>query len=117
MHEFIAKHENHIAGVLSGFDRLVFRGTLRSISWAEGMNHYLHANDVLLKDIGTHVERVSQRLKQASLAGAECTARPDPVSALGGNKQGRDRSRDRIARQHREWADLCSEGRGTVLDF
>ena len=76
MHEFIAKHENHIAGVLSGFDRLVFRGTLRSISWAEGMNHYLHANDVLLKDFGTHVERVSQRLKQASLAGAECTARP-----------------------------------------
>jgi len=56
MHEFIAKHENHIAGVLSGFDRLVFRGTLRSISWAEGMNHYLHANDVLLKDFGTHVE-------------------------------------------------------------
>ena len=76
MHEFIAKHENHIAGALSGFDRLVFRGTLRSISWAEGMNHYLHANDVLLKDFGTHVERVSQRLKQASLAGAECTGRP-----------------------------------------
>jgi hypothetical protein len=76
MHEFIAKHENHIAGVLSGFDRLVFRGTLRSISWAEGMNHYLHANDVLLKDFGTHVERVSQHLKQASLAGAECTGRP-----------------------------------------
>jgi hypothetical protein len=36
MQEFIAKHKEEIAGVLSGFDRLVFRGTLRSISYAEG---------------------------------------------------------------------------------
>jgi hypothetical protein len=37
MQEFIAKHKEEIAEVLSGFDRLVFRGTLRSISYAEGM--------------------------------------------------------------------------------
>jgi len=37
MNEFIAKHAEGIAGVLSGFDRLVFRGTLRSISYPEGM--------------------------------------------------------------------------------
>jgi|SRR3989442_9431506 hypothetical protein len=30
-----------IAGVLSGFDRLVFRGTLRSINYPEGMMGYL----------------------------------------------------------------------------
>jgi hypothetical protein len=30
MHEFIAKHQDKIAGTLSGFDRLVFRGHLRS---------------------------------------------------------------------------------------
>ena len=29
MNELIAKHAGGIAGVLSGFDRLVFRGTLR----------------------------------------------------------------------------------------
>jgi len=40
MQEFIAKHREEIAGVLSGFDRLVFRGTLRSISYAEGMLGY-----------------------------------------------------------------------------
>ena len=32
MHEFIAKHQDKIAGTLSGFDRLVFRGHLRSVA-------------------------------------------------------------------------------------
>ena len=34
MHEFIARHQEQIVGVLSGFDRLVFRGTLRSVAYA-----------------------------------------------------------------------------------
>ena len=37
MKEFIAKHKEEITRVLSGFDRLVFRGTLRPISYPEGM--------------------------------------------------------------------------------
>ena len=76
MHEFIAKHEDKITGTLSGFDRLVFRGTLRSIAHDEGMKRYLWANQVLLKDFGAHVERVSRRLKEASLAEAEALGRP-----------------------------------------
>ena len=36
MQEFIAKHQDKIAGTLSGFDRLVFRGHLRSISYPGG---------------------------------------------------------------------------------
>jgi len=50
MQEFIAKHREEIAGVLSGFDRLVFRGTLRSISYAEGMMGYLWAKQVRLTE-------------------------------------------------------------------
>jgi len=41
MHEFIAKHQDKIIGTLSGFDRLVFRGTLRSIAHEAGMRRYL----------------------------------------------------------------------------
>jgi hypothetical protein len=41
MNEFIAKHVEGIAGVLSGFDRLAFQGTLRPISYPEGMNGLL----------------------------------------------------------------------------
>jgi hypothetical protein len=76
MQEFIAKHQNKIVGTLSGFDRLVFRGTLRAIAYKEGMDRYLWANQVLLKNFGSHVERVSRRLKEASLTAAEALGRP-----------------------------------------
>src|SRR5438046_3572104 len=46
MQEFIAKHRDEITGVLSGFDRLVFRGTLRSLSHVNGMDTYLAMNKV-----------------------------------------------------------------------
>lgn len=70
MKEFIAKHQDQIVAVLSGFDRLVFRGTLRRIAYADGMRRYLSASQVLLKDFGRHVEEVSERLKAASVAQA-----------------------------------------------
>src|SRR5258706_16010957 len=76
MHEFIAKHQDKITGTLSGFDRLILRGTLRSITFVDGLRHYLHANDVLLKDFGSHVERVSRRLKEASENEAHELGRP-----------------------------------------
>jgi hypothetical protein len=76
MHQFIAKHQEQIVGVLSGFDRVVFRGTLRPIAYAEGMRRYLRATHVLLKDFGRHVEEVSNRLKEASLAQARALGRP-----------------------------------------
>ncbi len=76
MQEFIAKHREEIAGVLSGFDRLVFRGTLRSLCHVGGVMSYLSANSVLLKDFGRHVHEVSERLKQASLAEAQRQGRP-----------------------------------------
>ena len=76
MQQFIAKHQDQISGVLSGFDRLVFRGTLRSIAYAQGMSQYLWNNQILLKEFGSHVEQVSQRLKAASLAEATAAGRP-----------------------------------------
>src|ERR1700716_3067021 len=74
--KFIAKHQDDISGVLSGFDRLVLRGTLRSIAHTQGMNGYLWSNQIRLKDFGSHVEQVSQRLKASSLAEASAVGRP-----------------------------------------
>jgi hypothetical protein len=76
MREFIAKYRGKIAGMLSGFDRLVFRGTLRSLSYVKGMKYYLAANGVLLKDFGSHVEQASQQLKDASVSLAHQLKRP-----------------------------------------
>jgi len=76
MHEFIAKHQDKIAGILSGFDRLVFRGHLRSIGHPQGMMGYLWGNQVLLKNFGEHAEQITERLKEASLAHAKACGRP-----------------------------------------
>ena len=76
MQEFIAKHQDKIAGTLSGFDRLVFRGHLRSIGHPQGMMTYLWFNQVLLKNFGDHVAEVTERLKEASLAEAKAYGRP-----------------------------------------
>ena len=76
MLQFIARHQDQIAGVLSGFDRLVFRGTLRSIAYPAGMEQYLASSQILLKDFGAHVEQVSRRLKAASVAEAIAADRP-----------------------------------------
>ena len=71
MNEFIARHAERMTGVLGGFDRLVFRGTLRPISYPEGMMGYLSGNSVRLTGFGRHVLQVSERLKQACKAKAE----------------------------------------------
>src|SRR5262249_59344564 len=76
MQEFIAKHQDKIAGTLAGFDRLVFRGHLRSISHPRGMMTYLWINQILLKNFGNHVAEVTERLKEASLAEAKAYGRP-----------------------------------------
>lgn len=76
MDKFIMKHRDEITGVLSGFDRVVFRGWLRSLSYPEGMMRYLSMNDVRLVDFGAHVQQVSERLKEAVRAHAEALGRP-----------------------------------------
>ena len=41
MNKFSAKFSEQIEGTISGFDRLVFRGTLRAIAYELGMKTYL----------------------------------------------------------------------------
>ena len=41
-------------GVLSEFDRLVLRGTLRRLSYAAGMKGFLDGRRVLLKHFGDY---------------------------------------------------------------
>ena len=78
MQKFINKYRDQICGVLSGFDRLVFRGSLRRLNYgvwdpqlhamvAHGMEQYLWQNRILFKDYQEHVKRVSERLKKESL--------------------------------------------------
>ena len=78
MQQFIEKYKDEITGVLSGFDRLVFRGSLRRLNhgWrdsslnavvAQGMEEYLWQNKILFKHYQEHVKRVSERVRKAAL--------------------------------------------------
>jgi hypothetical protein len=78
MRQFIEKYREQSVGVLSGFDRLVFRGSPRRLNqsaWdpsrnvmvALGMEQYCWQNHVLFKDYGGHVRRVSERVKNQAL--------------------------------------------------
>jgi len=76
MNQFIQKYEENITGTLSGWDRIVFRGTLRMLCFVDGMMGYLARVGVLLKDFGEHAQAMTGRLIAASLAAAEEAARP-----------------------------------------
>jgi len=56
--------------VLSGFDRLVLRGSLRSMAFQLGIMGYLWREQVLLKDFAKHAEQTTALLKEGSLATA-----------------------------------------------
>jgi len=68
MQQFIAKFEKDIQGVLSGFDRVLFRGSLRRLNHAGGMKMYLAQNNILCKHYEDHVKAVSQKVKKTVLA-------------------------------------------------
>jgi hypothetical protein len=76
MNAFLQKHADAVIGILSGFDRVLFRGTLRNLCFAEGMGVYLSVNNVLLKDAGAHFDAVCERIKTASARKAEEQKRP-----------------------------------------
>src|SRR6516162_6939066 len=84
MNQFIQKFQPHLSGVLTGFDRLVFRGNL-GLNHETGMMGYLWANGLGLKDFGTHTEQMSQRVRELSLAVMRSAGRP--IRYLNSGKQ------------------------------
>lgn len=86
MQQFIDRYASQINGVLSGFDRLVFRGSLRRLNYgwrdatlkafvSTGMEQYLLQNKILFKDYFQQVKGLSQRLR-------DCSVKPFEVQGL-----------------------------------
>jgi hypothetical protein len=67
MQSFLQRFTGVVLGILSGFDRLVFRGRLRRLYTPEGMNHYCNANYVLRKEFKEHAKSVTAQVMKASL--------------------------------------------------
>ena len=70
MNRFIANHSDDITGVLSGFDRLVLRGTIRTLAFTNGLMRLLWERQVLLKNFGDYANGLTTQLKEASFGQA-----------------------------------------------
>ncbi len=76
MKDFLSCHADRITGVLSGFDRLVFRGTLRHISYNDGLGKFLSYRKILLKDFTSFAQKLTADLKHCLSEQAERLSRP-----------------------------------------
>jgi hypothetical protein len=76
MEQFIEKHRASVNGVLSGFDRVMFRGSYRMLCVKAGLMSHLWRAGVLLKDFGVYAEATTKRLMESSLAEAQRADRP-----------------------------------------
>ena len=62
MDTFIQKYRPQIKGSLSGWDRIVFRGFIRTLAYAHGMATYLQRIGCLLKDFGEFAQLKTEQL-------------------------------------------------------
>jgi len=76
MERFVTRHHDRIAGILTGFDRILFRGTLRSISHSKGAEIWLSSHRVLLKDFAAYAKELTARIKAHAEAVATAAHRP-----------------------------------------
>jgi hypothetical protein len=76
MQSFIRRHQDKIKGVLSGLDRIRFRGTLRAIAHAWGLKHFLMAAGIYLRDFKGYALHVSRQVCQATIRCADEANRP-----------------------------------------
>jgi len=76
MERFIQRFSDKVIGTLSGFDRVVIRGSIRAISMHSGMREFLYQNGVLLKEFVGYSQRVTNELRRRCHEIADKKGRP-----------------------------------------
>lgn len=95
MERFIQRFSDKITGVLSGLDRVVFRGTLRYLSRVAGLMDFLGRQHILIKDFGKYSQEMTELLKTASQAKAKTDGRP--IEYVGSGKRNKEEIAQEIA--------------------
>ena len=83
MERFLKRHQDRLIGSIAGFDRILFRGTLRSISYVEGLNYFMGNQRVGFKDFAGSQTRRSLpclRLREGGGAGADAPCGTSAIS-------------------------------------
>jgi hypothetical protein len=76
MKEFVQRHCASVIGTLSGFDRLLFRGTQRMLATVRGMMNYLWARQVRLTEFGDWSQELTGQVRAESEQVAADAGRP-----------------------------------------
>jgi hypothetical protein len=76
MKSFVARYQDRILGALSGLDRMVFRGTLRQLSHAAGLDSFLGHRRILRKDFMAHSEALTNQIRDTTNQIAASSGRP-----------------------------------------
>jgi hypothetical protein len=76
MKAFVQRFADKILGVISGFDRMRFRGSLRLLASVGGTGAWLHAKGILLKDFLPFAEKLTKQIREQSKQIAEEAGRP-----------------------------------------
>jgi len=74
--EFVAKFGGHVKFALCGWDRLILRGTLRTLFSPRRAQAYLSTAGVLLKDFRDWAQALTGRIRDAAIGGAKAAGRP-----------------------------------------
>lgn len=62
---FLERYQSEVTGVLSGWDRIAFRGTLRWLASASGLGSYLSCQGILLKDFANWAQHLTAQVRQS----------------------------------------------------
>jgi len=76
MNTFYEKHAGKISGTLSSFDRVVFKGHLRPISYGKGVERLLARQGLLIKDFQHLAKNLSDAVDEAAKRTAQEAGRP-----------------------------------------
>ena len=91
---FINKFGQNITAILSGFDRLRFRGTLRLLFQPQAMEVYLNCCHVLIKHFSHFAQQLTDKIKAQAYEAARQAGRP-----VQGHPSRSDISKEDLARQ------------------
>jgi hypothetical protein len=97
MSSFLQQHAKLVSGMLAGWDRLRFRGTLSQLCHARGLNGFIHATGRLFKDFKQFALASSEKLKEAAIQAAKRLDRPYlylPSARVSKEQIARDHAKD-----------------------
>ena len=97
MDTLLSKFNTIVKGVITGFDRIIFKGRIRPISHAEGMESFLRSRKVLYKEYKEYVVKHSMAISKAAeeISQTQTSRGITPLSSLHDRKESLARERQR----------------------